>query len=69
MPRPQGRRGSAAWANARVITFSTLSDGILDTPPPCLSQLRREFLAQPHTPLATAACAATAPPIQFAANP
>lgn len=55
--------------NANLISFATLGEGVLDSPPPCLDSLRREFLSDPSIALKTSACASQSPSIQFTANP
>jgi len=49
------------------VTFPTLGDGLLVDGPPCLSDLRREFLAHPTAKLDAAGCAKKSPPIEFVA--
>ena len=53
-------------SNVQAVIFPTLAGDLLSEGPPCLSALRRQFLANPHAKLATAACA-DQPPIQFVA--
>jgi hypothetical protein len=40
----------------QTVIFPTLAGDLLADGPPCLSALRRQFLANPHTKLATTAC-------------
>jgi hypothetical protein len=68
---PQGNPGwipkiERGMSNAQAVIFPTLAGDLLSEGPPCLSALRRQFLANPHAKLATAACA-DQPPIQFVA--
>jgi class 3 adenylate cyclase len=66
--------GNPAWipaiarglAHAQTAVFPTLGSGILATGPPCLSQLRRAFLANPLRHLPTAACVRQSPPVDIA---
>ena len=51
--------------NAQSVSFATASGGLLEKGPPCLSDLRRKFLADPTAKLDTAACANQSPPIRF----
>lgn len=53
--------------HAQVLVFPTLGAGLLESGPPCLSDLRRAFLADPMASLDTAACEATSPPVEFVA--
>ena len=67
--------GSPSWirevrrglSRAQHVEFPTLGDGLLTGGPPCLSDLRRAFLAHPEARLATNSCAKESPPIQFVA--
>lgn len=54
-------------SNAQSVIFPTLGRDLLSTGPPCLSALRREFLADPTAQLDTAACAKQSPAIRFVA--
>jgi hypothetical protein len=53
-------------AHAQTAVFATLGSDLLATGPPCLSDLRRAFLANPLRHLPTAACARQSPPIDVA---
>jgi hypothetical protein len=55
------------FPNGQALVFPTLGDDLLETGPPCLSDLRRQFLSDPTTRLDTNACVAQSPPIQFTA--
>jgi class 3 adenylate cyclase len=67
--------GSAAWisevqsrlSNSQSAVFPTLGDGLVAQGPPCLSVMRRTFLADPTADLHTAACASRSPKITFQA--
>jgi hypothetical protein len=52
--------------NARSAIFPTLGEDLLTRGPPCLSDLRRRFLANPGAPLDTTACIEAVPPVAFA---
>ena len=54
-------------SNVQVVIFPTLAGDLLSEGPPCLSELRRQFLANPEAKLATAACEDQPPPIPFVA--
>jgi hypothetical protein len=54
-------------SNAQSVIFPSLGRDLLSNGPPCLSALRRQFLADPTAKLDTAACAAQSPHIQFVA--
>jgi class 3 adenylate cyclase/pimeloyl-ACP methyl ester carboxylesterase len=54
-------------SNAQDVVFPTLGRDLLANGPPCLSALRRAFLASPDAKLDTAACAKQSPPIRFVA--
>jgi class 3 adenylate cyclase/pimeloyl-ACP methyl ester carboxylesterase len=54
-------------SNAQTVVFPTLGSDLLAGGPPCLSALRRQFLADPNATLDTAACEKQSPPIQFIA--
>jgi pimeloyl-ACP methyl ester carboxylesterase len=54
-------------SNAQSVVFASLGRDLLSNGPPCLSALRRQFLADPTAKLDTAACAAQSPHIQFVA--
>ena len=54
-------------SNVRTVVFPTLGSDLLANGPPCLSALRRQFLANPNATLDTAACEKQSPPIQFVA--
>ena len=56
-------------ANAQTVIFPTLGNDLLENGPPCLSALRRLFLANPLAPLDTTGCAKQSPSIQFVAPP
>jgi len=53
--------------NGRTAIFPTLGKGLFDDGPPCLSDLRREFLTDPTGPLDSTACVESVPAIAFAA--
>ena len=55
--------------SATLGQFATLTDDVLGTAPPCLSALRRQFLARPRSHLNMAACTAQSPPIHFVDTP
>ncbi len=67
--------GSADWLAKlgrglfamQTAVFPTLGSDLLANGPPCLSALRREFLANPSATLDTAGCAKRSPPIRFIA--
>ena len=52
-------------SNAQSVVFPTLGGGLLVTGPPCLSALRRDFLANPTRTLGTARCARLSPAVQW----
>lgn len=52
--------------NVQAVIFPDLAGDLLSDGPPCLSALRRQFLANPRAKLATAACE-NQPPIPFIA--
>jgi len=54
-------------SNAQSVVFPTLGRDLLANGPPCLSALRRAFLADPTAKLDTAACAQQSPRIRFVA--
>jgi len=54
-------------SNAQSVIFPTLGSNLLANGPPCLSALRRAFLANPSAHLDTAGCAKQSPPIRFVA--
>jgi pimeloyl-ACP methyl ester carboxylesterase len=54
-------------SNAQSVIFRSLGRDLLSNGPPCLSALRRQFLADPAAKLDTAACAAKSPAIEFVA--
>jgi hypothetical protein len=54
-------------SNVQTIVFPTLGSDLLANGPPCLSTLRREFLANPNTILDTTGCEKHSPRIQFVA--
>ncbi len=56
-----------SFPNSSSIVFPTLGDDFADSAPPCFTDLRRQFLANPTANLKTAACAAQSPEIQFVA--
>jgi class 3 adenylate cyclase len=60
---PKIERG---MSNVQALIFPNLAGDLLSQGPPCLSALRRQFLANPHAKLATAACE-NQPPIPFVA--
>src|SRR6478735_5136531 len=67
---PEGNPGwipavARGLSHAQSAVFPTLGLGLLATGPPCLSDLRRQFLAHPLRHLPTAACVAQSPPIDF----
>ncbi len=67
---PQGRNEWVSalqhgLSKAQAVVFPTLGAGLLVTGPPCLSALRRDFLANPTRTLDTAACAQQSPPVQW----
>jgi hypothetical protein len=67
--------GSSDWtrtvlrgfANGHSAIFPTLGDDLLTTGPPCLSDLRRKFLADPSAPLDIPRCIAMSPAVHFVA--
>jgi len=66
---PQGNPGwipkiERGMSNVQAVIFPNLAGDLLSQGPPCLSALRRQFLANPHAKLATAACEHQ-PPIPF----
>jgi class 3 adenylate cyclase len=61
------RRVQRGLSRDQTVTFATLGDDLLANGPPCLSNLRREFLANPTAKLDTAACAKQSPAIAFVA--
>ena len=61
------RRVRRGLSRDQTVTFPTLGSGLLASGPPCLSKLRREFLADPTAKLDTAACSKQSPPIRFVA--
>ena len=69
--------GSINWVNlierglpnGQSVVFPTLADNLISDGPPCLSDLRRAFLASPTKRLDTAACARQSPPVSFDASP
>ena len=70
---PQGRDEwvtalQRGLSKAQAVVFPTLGAGLLVTGPPCLSALRRDFLADPTRTLDTAACAAAVAPGAVGAN-
>lgn len=54
-------------SNAQTVVFPTLGRDLLAGGPPCLSALRRQFLANPTATLNTTACERESPKIQFIA--
>jgi hypothetical protein len=52
-------------SNVHSVVFPTLGSDLLASGPPCLSTLRREFLANPSRPLDAAACERQSPRIAF----
>jgi hypothetical protein len=54
-------------SNVQTVVFPTLGSDLLANGPPCLSTLRRQFLATPDATLDTAACGKQSPKIQFVA--
>jgi class 3 adenylate cyclase/pimeloyl-ACP methyl ester carboxylesterase len=58
---------SRGLANAQTVVFPTLGSDLLAGGPPCLSALRRQFLANPDATLDTTACEKQSPAIQFVA--
>jgi hypothetical protein len=54
-------------SDVQSVVFPTLGNDLLADGPPCLSALRRQFLADPTKTLDTAACAKQSPPIEFVA--
>jgi class 3 adenylate cyclase/pimeloyl-ACP methyl ester carboxylesterase len=54
-------------ANVHTVVFPTLGSDLLANGPPCLSALRRAFLANPSATLDTTACERKSPKIQFIA--
>jgi hypothetical protein len=69
-------QGSTDWlssvqsrlSNSQSAVFPTLGDGLVAQGPPCLSAMRRTFLADPMADLHTAACASRSPKISFQAS-
>jgi hypothetical protein len=61
------RRVQRGLSRDQTVTFATLGGDLLANGPPCLSALRRAFLAGPTRKLDTAACAKQSPPITFVA--
>jgi class 3 adenylate cyclase len=67
--------GSADWigavqsrlSNSQSAVFPTLGNGLIAQGPPCLSVMRRAFLANPSADLHTTACAGRSPKISFEA--
>jgi class 3 adenylate cyclase len=67
--------GSSDWINSlqsrlsksQSAVFPTLGDGLVSQGPPCLSVMRRTFLADPTADLHTAACVNRSPNIAFQA--
>ena len=51
--------------NASILLFPTLASRLLLWGPPCLNDLRRQFLADPTKALDTRACTRRSPPIDF----
>jgi hypothetical protein len=68
-------QGSTDWlssvqsrlSNSQSAVFPTLGDGLVAQGPPCLSVMRRTFLADPTADLHAAACASRSPKISFQA--
>ena len=68
--------GSADWVqallrglpNGQAAIFPTLGEDLLSSGPACLSDLRREFLADPAARLSIDECVARSPPIPFTAS-
>ncbi|MGO9874588.1 MAG: alpha/beta hydrolase [Acidimicrobiia bacterium] len=54
-------------SNVQTVIFPTVGSDLLANGPPCLSTLRRQFLANPNATLDTTACEKQSPPIQFVA--
>lgn len=54
-------------SDLQAVVFPNLGSNLLDTGPPCLSALRRQFLANPTAKLDTTACETQSPPIPFEA--
>ena len=52
--------------NGQSAIFPTLGGDLLAKGPPCLSDLRRQFLADPRAKLDTAGCVQSQPRIEFA---
>ncbi len=61
---PKIGRGLSAL---QAVVFPTLGSDLLANGPPCLSALRRQFLANPTATLDTAGCEKQSPPIPFIA--
>jgi class 3 adenylate cyclase/pimeloyl-ACP methyl ester carboxylesterase len=53
--------------HSTVAEFPTLGDDLLANGPPCLSGLRRQFLANPQAKLGVNPCVRQSPPIKFVA--
>jgi hypothetical protein len=53
--------------NGQEAIFPTLGEDLLSSGPACLSDLRRQFLADPGARLPVDACVAQSPPIPFTA--
>ena len=56
-----------ALPNGHSAIFPTLGTNLLTDGPPCLSDLRRQFLTDPTGPLDTAPCVGQSPAIAFSA--
>jgi pimeloyl-ACP methyl ester carboxylesterase len=54
-------------SNVQTVVFPTLGTDLLANGPPCLSAIRRQFLANPTATLNTTACEKQSPKIQFLA--
>jgi class 3 adenylate cyclase len=52
-------------SKSQAVIFPTLGGGLLVNGPPCLSALRRDFLANPSRTLDTTGCANLSPPVQW----
>jgi class 3 adenylate cyclase len=61
------RQLQRSLSHATVAEFPTLGEDLLANGPPCLSGLRRQFLANPQAKLDVTPCVRQSPPIKFAA--
>jgi class 3 adenylate cyclase len=61
------RQLQRSLSHATVAEFPTLGEDLLTNGPPCLSGLRRQFLANPQAKLDVNPCVRQSPPIKFVA--